>query len=232
MNWIRSKKENSSRQGKIIAIESISAEVTQTLMASIEQELITAGHQVRQIEFPTSQASQNIPAVFELRHALESEDLVGFVAALDRAMLLVPPVGRAAEQEVLLVSGSRLATAAWLATSIDEYNDRVGLYRWLEKIDQVLLKIPRVDVTVFVDVLPNHVGQIEQTSAPAAWLDRKKPSIVDLRDSFLEAAQLTAAVKVVPAHKNDKLMPDGEIHNRVWNLVRRIALKTNLPPAS
>lgn len=230
MNWMRSKNESKIWQGRIIAIESVSVEAVQTLFTSIERELITGGYQVRQIEFPTTNVKQNIPAVFELPHALESEDMLGLVAAVDRAMLLVFPHGGEQSREAVLISGSRLATAAWLATTIDEYNDRVSLYRWLEKVDQVLLKAPKADLTVYVDMLPDHVGQIEQASLPAGWLNRNKPAIADLRESFLEAAQLTAGVKVVPAHKNGKLMPDGEIHNRVWNLVRRIALKTNLPP--
>lgn len=230
MSWLRSQKDTQLRLRKIIAIESVSSEVTQTLFASVEQELVTAGYQVRQIEFPTSNAQENIPSLFALPAALDSEELVGFVAALDRGVLLGHPKNGVEVPEVVLISGSRLATAAWLATGIPEYNDRVSLYRWLEKLDQALLKTPRTDLTVYIDVLPNHVEQIEEASAPAGWLHRKKPAIVDLRESFLEAAQLTAGVKVVPAHKNGKLMPDGEIHNRVWNLVRRIALKTNLPP--
>ena len=94
----------------------------------------------------------------------------------------------------------------------------------------MLLRVPKVDLSIYVDALPEHVSDIEHISAPAGWLQRTVPAIADLRESFLEVAQLTAGVKVVPAHKNGKLMPDGEIHNRVWNLVRRIALKTNRPP--
>ena len=168
--------------------------------------------------------------MFEFPELLDNHEVMGFVAGLDKCIELKTLSARVEQGETILLTGSRLAVAAWLATEISEYNSRVMLYRWLERVDQVLLRVPKVDLSIYVDALPEHVSDIEHISAPAGWLQRTVPAIADLRESFLEAAQLTAGVKVVPAHKNGKLMPDGEIHNRVWNLVRRIALKTNRPP--
>lgn len=230
MSWIRKTNKPEKRPGAIIAIESVSTEVVQTLLASIERELTTAGCSVSVVELPTKQAEKNIPVVFEFPNLLSNQEVVGFVAGLDKCVELKTLVDRIGQGEIVLITGGRLAVAAWLATEIAEYNNRVILYRWLERVDQVLLKVPKVDLSIYVDTLPEHVTDIEQVRAPAGWLNRKVPRTVELRDSFLEAAQLTAAVKIVLAHKNGKLMPDGEIHNRVWNLVRRIALKTNLPP--
>lgn len=231
MSWLRKTNKPEKRLGAIIAIESVSSEITQTLLSSIERELATAGFAVSVLELPTKQAERNIPAVFEFPDLLDNNEVIGFVAGLDKCVELKTLTARVQEGEIVLLTGSRLAVAAWLATEVDEYNNRVILYRWLERIDQALLKVPKIDLSIYVDVLPEHVSDIEHVSAPAGWLHRKMPRIAGLRDSFLEAAQLTAAVKLVLAHKNGKLMPDGEIHNRVWNLVRRIALKTNLPPA-
>lgn len=231
MSWLRKTNKLEKKLGAIIAIESVSTEVTQTLLASIERELTTAGFAASVVELPTKQAEQNIPAVFEFPDLLDNHEVIGFVAGLDKCIELKSLSARVQQGEIILLTGSRLAVAAWLATEMLEYNSRVILYRWLERVDQVLLKVPKIDLSIYVDVLPEHVNDIEHVSAPAGWLNRAVPSTVSLRDSFLEAAQLTAAVKMVLAHKNGKLMPDGEIHNRVWNLVRRIALKTNLPPA-
>lgn len=232
MSWLRKANKSEKRHGAIIAIESVSGEVTQTLLAGLERELTTAGFTVSVVELPTKQAENNIPAVFEHPDLLNNGEVIGFVAGLDKCVELKALTERVQQGEIVLLTGSRLAVAAWLATEIAEYNNRVILYRWLERIDQALLKVPKIDLSVYVDVLPEHVSDIEYVSAPAGWLNRRMPQIAALRDSFLEAAQLTAAVKVVLAHKNGKLMPDGEIHNRVWNLIRRIALKTNLPPTS
>ena len=230
MSWFRKTDKREKKLGAIIAIESVSSEVTQTLLASIERELTTAGFAASVIELPTKQAENNIPAVFEFPELLDNHEVMGFVAGLDKCIELKTLSARVEQGETILLTGSRLAVAAWLATEISEYNSRVMLYRWLERVDQVLLRVPKVDLSIYVDALPEHVSDIEHISAPAGWLQRTVPAIADLRESFLEAAQLTAGVKVVPAHKNGKLMPDGEIHNRVWNLVRRIALKTNRPP--
>lgn len=225
-------KKKETNRSTVIALESVSSELLHTILESVEQELTTLGYTVRHLELPTKQYKENVPALFEIPTGLENQEMVGLVAELDRCKALSTTLTDSPEKEVVLVTGGRLCTAAWIAAEVGEYNSRVGLYRWLEHLDKVLLKTPKTDLCVLLDVLPGHVGSMEQSSPPAAWQNRRKPDLSNLRDRYLEVAQLTPGTKIVAAHANEKLMPDGQVHNAVWNLIRRIALKNNIHSAS
>ena len=119
MSWLRKVNTLGKKAGAIIAIESVSSEVTQTLLASIERELTTAGFAVSVLELPTKQAEHNIPAIFEFPDLLDNHEVIGFVAGLDQCVELKTLTARVQEGEIVLLTGSRLAVAAWLATEVD-----------------------------------------------------------------------------------------------------------------
>ena len=55
------------------------------------------------------------------------------------------------------------------------------------------------------------------------------PELEQLRTAYVEAANLFPKTKIVSASREGLLKPDSDIGNEVWNLVRRIVLKTDIP---
>ncbi len=223
-------KKKAKQSGAIVAVEALSVEIAEVYIAALEQELLLAGHTVVRLEFPSSTVASNIPVLHEVPHLLESPQVLGIAAAFDRAKYLADASQKLEQGEVLLLQGSNFATAAWLATGIAEYADRVSLYKWLDELDHVVFKQKRLDLTVFLDYLPEDLHLAGALIPPHGWTRKPLPTMQELRDKYLEAAHLLPGVKIVNSHRQGLLKPDSEIQNELWNLVRRIALKSNLPP--
>lgn len=226
MSWFKAGKSVGNKQpGVTIALESISGEVLTTQLKELERELISAGFVVRRLEFPSQQAEVGATSLFKYPELLATPEAVGLASALDRVAVFYEAYKTQSESEIILLTGSQLATAAWLATLVREHRDRIGLYKWLDELEHKVFTQRRIDLTILLDHDPKHIDMQDAIVSPAGWLERTAPEIEILRNSYLEAAKLLPNTKIVACERAGLLRPDTEIHNEIWNLTRRIALK-------
>ncbi len=230
MSWFK-KTSQPVKTSTVIALESLSQDMLEAQLHLLEAELSTAGFSVRRLEFPSSSAEANIPGLLDTPDLTESMQSLGIVASLDRARTFAR-LGEAPEKEVVLCTGSNLATMAWLTAGMEEHGERIGLYRWLDELEHAVFSQRRIDFTVFLDCLPDHIDIHETVLVPVGWGSREVPEVTVLRERYIEAAKLTPGAKIVSCFRDDLLKPDSEIQNELWNLVRRVALKSNLRPAA
>lgn len=230
MSWFKKNTSTSVRMSTVVALESLSQDVLQAQLHLLEEELHTAGFSVRRLEFPSSSAEDNAPGLLDTPELIQSVQSLGIVAALDRARTFARLQTDIPDKEVVLCTGSSLATMAWLSTELAEHGERIGLYRWLDELERSVFAQRRIDFTVFLDCLPDHIDIQETILAPVGWGSREVPDVTTLRDRYVEAALLTPGAKTISCFRDDLLKPDSEIQNELWNLVRRVALKSNLRP--
>lgn len=225
MSWFKTAHNQSNKEGVIIALESVSGDMLATQLQALEAELITIGLTVKRMEFPTPRAKSHIPGLFEMPLLLNSPEAVAIASCLDRTVSLMDATKIQPESEVILLTGSQLATAAWLATLRVEHTERIMLYKWLDELEHKVFSQRRIDLTILLDHDPRHIGLTDAVIPPCGWENRPAPEIEVLRKSYLEAGNLSPNTKIVSCEKRGLLKPDTEVHNEVWNLVRRIALK-------
>lgn len=228
MSWFK-KTTASVKMTTVIALESLSQDMLEAQLHLLEAELSTAGFSVRRLEFPSSSAESNVPGLLDTPSLVESAQSLGIIAAVDRARTFAR-LGETPEKEVIVCTGSSLATMAWLTANVEEHGERIGLYRWLDELEHMVLSQKRVDFTVFLDCLPDHIDIHETVLVPVGWGSREVPEVTTLRERYIEAAKLTPGAKIISCFREDLLKPDSEIQNELWNLVRRVALKSNLRP--
>lgn len=214
----------------MIALESLSQDMLEAQLHLLEAELSTAGFAVRRLEFPSSSAESNVPGLLDTPSLTDSIQSLGVIAALDRARTFARLNEEVPDKEVIVCTGTSLATTAWLTAGIEEHGERIALYRWLDELERVVFSQRRIDFTVFLDCLPDHIDLHETVLVPVGWGSREVPEVTALRERYLEAAKLTPGAKIVSCFREDLLKPDSEIQNELWNLVRRVALKSNLRP--
>nr|MBP9686297.1 hypothetical protein [Candidatus Doudnabacteria bacterium] len=169
------------------------------------------------------------PAFFSEPQLLNSAQSIGLVAAVDRASVLSSLQAPASGVEVVLITGGLLHSAAWAGVLFSESPDRVALYRWLDELEHIVLSQRRVDLSIFVDIMPEHIDLQERVYCPVGWGSKPAPEIEALRACYVEAANLLPKTKVITTSREGLLKPDSEIGNEVWNLVRRIVLKADMP---
>ncbi len=225
MSWFKTTNNSSNKGGVHIALESISGDVLNTQLQELEAELVATGLTVKRMEFPSPRAKLHIPAVFETAELLESPEAIAITSCLDRTVSLVNATKTQLESEVILLTGSQLATAAWLATLVSDHTERITLYKWLDELEHKVFVQKRIDLTILLDHDPKHIDLADAVIPPAGWEDRPGPEIEFLRKSYLEAGKLLPNTKIISCERAGLLKPDTDVHNEIWNLVRRIALK-------
>ena len=230
MAWFGKKAEAEKKQSATVALEGLSVDMLSSQLKGLEEELYGAGFSVRRLEFPSSSSSENIPGLTQNPKLLKSAQSLGIIAALDRARTFLDATSNATPGEITLLTGSVLTTAAWLATLPLEYGERVALYRWLDELEFTVFGQHRLNLVILLDCLPDHIDLQETVIAPVGWADRSVPDVAKLRERYIEAAKLFPGTKIIPCYKEELLKPDSEVRNELWNLVRRIVLKTNIPP--
>ncbi len=228
MSWFK-KTTAPVKTSTVIALESLSQDILEAQLHLLEAELSTAGFSVRRLEFPSSSAESNVPGLLDTPGLVDSVQSLGVIAALDRARTFAR-LGETPEKEIVVCTGSSLSTAAWLTSKVEEHGERIGLYRWLDELEHTVFTHRRIDFTVFLDCLPEHIDLHETVLVPVGWGSREVPEVSVLRERYVEAAKLTPGAKIISCYREDLLKPDSEIQNELWNLVRRIALKSNLRP--
>ncbi len=229
MSWFGTKQEQQRMRPFVVALEALSPDMLHAQLELLERELYTAGCSVRRLAFPSETAEQKVPALFAEPQLLQSAQSVGLVAAVDRASVLSGLESVPSTTEVVLLTGGLLHSAAWTGVLFSEASERVALYRWLDELEHAVLGQRRVDLNIYVDILPEHIDLQEHVYCPVGWGSRPAPEIEVLRACYLEAANLLPKTKVVAASRDGLLKPDSDIGNEVWNLVRRIVLKTEMP---
>jgi dTMP kinase len=115
--------------------------------------------------------------------------------------------------------------------------ERIKYFKWLDNLEYSVFKIPKPDLNILLHV-PAEVAQKlvdKKNKAQRAYAGGKKRDLheADLNHLkqaekvFLEIAELFPNTKMVECVEKAKLLNPQQVHNKVWNLVRRIVLKTN-----
>ncbi|HVY67714.1 MAG TPA: hypothetical protein VHA30_02380, partial [Patescibacteria group bacterium] len=113
--------------------------------------------------------------------------------------------------------------------------ERLQFFKWLDNLEYNIFGIPKPDLNLILHV-PAEVAQKlvdNKTAAQRQYAGGKKRDLHEadlnhLKNAekvYLQIAQLFPNTKLVECAPAGSLLPPADIHNKVWELVRRIALK-------
>ncbi len=108
-------------------------------------------------------------------------------------------------------------------------------FKWLNNLEYDIFGIPRPDLNIILHV----PAELAQELAKKKWQEQRHQlggKNTDLHESdlehlqnaekvFLEIAKLFPNTKLIECTENGRLQDPQTIHNKVWELVRRIVLK-------
>jgi dTMP kinase len=117
--------------------------------------------------------------------------------------------------------------------------DRMKFFRWLDNLEYGTFGIPKPDLNIILHMPAEMAQKLVDKKSPGArkYANGKKRDLheADLKHLknaekvYLEISKLFPNTKLVECVQGGKLLSPAGVHNKVWDLVRRIALKDLKP---
>jgi hypothetical protein len=111
--------------------------------------------------------------------------------------------------DVVVIEGYALANAGFCGTQFADKFERIEFFKWLDNLSHGILNIPRAHLNIILN--PTLDEEDDQS----------------LKESFKDLADLSPNTKSI--EYSTEQASELEITNKIWELVRRIALKNSLP---
>lgn len=126
------------------------------------------------------------------------------------------------------------ANAGHQGGKIANQADRVAFFKWLDKLEYGIFGIPKPDLNIILHV-PAEIAQQLVDNKPTEQRQYNQGKKRDLHEEdlehlknaekvYLEISELFPNTRLVECMEAGRLLAPQEIHNKVWELVRRIVL--------
>lgn len=229
------KKKKPKPQGKLIVIDGIDGSGKSTQLEMLKAELQAGGFETEAIHFPRHGA----PTAYFVDEYLKNAygDVNSYAAsifyAVDRFEASSTIKKWLGEGKIVLSDRYVTANAGHQGCKISDEMERLKFFKWLDNLEYNIFSLPKPDLNIILNMpymsahkLLNSPGNIKEKK------DIHEKSLTHLRLAqavYLQIAQLFPNTKIVECVGDKNVLPTLEIHNKVWELVRRIALKDIKP---
>lgn len=217
-------KSSGGNQQTQIAIETLHADMAVPFLQKLQAELVAQGLESSILLLPETESLEELKPLLVQKSLLASPKSAAMLALLERGLTLKRHIEKLGSGQVVLLNQASLSGLAWYGSLLEERSARVKLFKWLDELEYMDIARKRPDLTLYIDILPEHLVSPDEPPKPAGWAYSSLPNPDILRQAYLEAAALLPSTKVVQGFQNGLLLPDQNIYNKIWNLVRRVVL--------
>jgi len=237
----KSKKAEEIQKGRFIVIDGTdgSGKATQTNL--LLEELKMAGFDVEMTDFPQygTKSAGLIEEYLNGKYGQVGPEAASIFYAIDRFDASFKVRQWLNEGKIVISNRYVTANAGHQGGKIADDIDRLKYFKWLDNLEYNIFNIPKPDLNIILH-MPAEMAQglvDKKTSDQREYANGKKrhlheADIDHLKNAekvYLQIAKLFPNTKLVECVKAGELMPPEDIHNKVWELVRRIALKDIKP---
>lgn len=234
-------KKTQSQRGKFIVIDGTDGSGKATQTELLVSELKVAGYEVEMVDFPQygTKSAGLIEEYLNGKYGQVSPQAASIFYAIDRFDASFK-IRQWLEGGKIVISNRYVtANAGHQGGKISDQIDRMKFFRWLDNLEYGIFAIPKPDLNIILHV-PAEMAQklVDKKSADVRkYANGKKRDLheADLKHLknaekvYMEIAKLFPNTKLVECTMNGKLLLPNEVHNKVWDLVRRIVLKDFKP---
>lgn len=234
-------KKREIQKGRLIVIDGTdgSGKATQTQL--LVEELKTNNYPVEMVDFPQygSKSAGLIEEYLNGKYGQVGPEAASIFYAIDRFDASFKIKEWLATGKIVIANRYVTANAGHQGGKIKDDYDRLKFFKWLDNLEYAVFNIPKPDLNIILHV-PAEMAQklVDKKSAAArTYANGKKRDLheADLKHLknaekvYMEIAKLFPNTKLVECVDGAKLLGPSEVHNKVWELVRRIALKDFSP---
>lgn len=234
----KSKKQEKQKEvGKFIVIDGTdgSGKATQTKL--LIEELQAAGYEVFMTDFPQygQKSAGLVEEYLNGKYGQVNSYASSIFYAVDRFDAGFK-IREALNSGKIVVSNRYVtANAGHQGGKIADDAERIKYFKWLDHLEYTIFNIPKPDLNLILHV-PAEVAQklVDMKSSEVRQYangkkrDLHEADINHLKNAekvFLEIAKLFPNTKLVECVEKNELLTPDRVHNKVWELVRRIVLK-------
>jgi dTMP kinase len=132
--------------------------------------------------------------------------------------------------KIIIANRYVTSNAGHQGAKIVDRDDRIKFYKWLDNLEYGTFNIPKPDLNIILNVPVEMSIELIRKGHEAKGT---KPDLHDqdldhlrrAEEVYFEIAELFPNTRLIECVENGKLLPAGEVHAKVWELVRRITLK-------
>lgn len=225
-------------RGKLIVIDGIDGSGKATQTDLLAQTLELEGYKVLTLSFPQYESKSSGPLQQYLagEYGYVKPEATSILYAVDR-FDASSKIKLALESGVMVIADRYVtANAGHQGAKISDQGERVKFYRWLDNLEYGIFESPKPDLNIILHMPAATAQQLIQTRDKNPETMKPKGAKVLLENLqiteqiYLEIASLFPNMKIIECVENKRLLTPKEISNKVWEMVRRIALKNSFPP--
>lgn len=231
------KSKKQPQRGRFIVIDGTdgSGKATQTNL--LLQELKVNGYPVEMTDFPQygTKSAGLIEEYLNGKYGQVGPEAASIFYAIDRFDASFK-IRKWLNQGKIIISNRYVtANAGHQGGKIKDDLDRLKFFKWLDNLEYNIFGIPKPDLNIILH-MPAEMAQklvdkksaIDRKYANGKKRDLHEADLKHLKNAekvYLEIAKLFPNTKLVECVAGEKLLHPANVHNKVWDLVRRIALK-------
>ncbi len=228
----KSNKEKVSQPGKFIVLDGTDGSGKKTQTDLLAKTLEVSGYDFSMFDFP--QYGQPSAAMLEKYLAGDFGNLNAEAASIFYA---VDRFDASFKLREMLQSGKTVITNRYVTSNaghqggkIVNRDERIKFYKWLDNLEFGTFNIPKPDLNIILHIpMEMTLELIEKRSVSE---NRKRdihendPEHLKRAEAvYLEIAELFPNTRLIECVENGVLLTPQQVHTKVWELVRRIALK-------
>ncbi len=228
----KSKKE----KGKFIVIDGIDGSGKATQAKLLAETLSKEGFEVAVADFPQYGKKSAGPLEEYLNGAYGKSNpyIASLLFAVDRYDGSFWIRKQLDEGKIVISNRYVTANAGHQGSNIESSSERVKYFKWLDNLEYTLFQLPKPDLNLILHV-PAKIAQKlvdKKSKDQRKYVNGKKRDLLedDLEHLekaelvFMQIAELFPNTKYIECVEDGKLLAPEQIHNKIWNLVRRLAL--------
>ncbi len=221
-------KKRTKQRGKLIVLDGTDGAGKTTQTQLLTETLREQGYNVEVADFPKygSKSAGPLEEYLSGKYGQLNPSASSIFYAVDRLDASKQLHDWLAEGKVVISNRYVTANAGHQGGKIADRTERLKFFKWLNNLEYNIFGIPKPDLNIILHV-PAKVGQ-SRVKNRGKKTDIHETDIKHLRNAekvYLEIASLFPNTRLVECANGGEMLTPKEVHNQIWEYVRRIALK-------
>jgi dTMP kinase len=228
----------SGQKGKLIVIDGVDGAGKATQSQMLADALKAEGYDFEITDFPQygKKSAGLVEEYLNGKYGQLSPYVASIFFACDRFDASFKIKQWLAAGKIVISNRYVTASAGHLGGKIPEISERVKYFRWLDNLEYGIFGIPKPDLNIILRVpakiaqkLVDNKSKEQRKYAAGKKRDLHESDLKHLQNAekvFIQISRMFPSTKLVECVEGKNLLSPLQVHNKVWNLVRRVVLNS------